>query len=549
MSSSISHHRDIASAPSNPSPPVSGRVANVWRWFASALPTAAVIAALGALAYWGHHTGWTIPKFSALVGQEEPEVGAWCDEHNVAESACIECNPSLLPPVVDYGWCKIHGISQCPFEHPEVAQTKTPVAISQADLDRANRALAVKPRIENNPLCQLHLRRVQFASAAAAEKVGVDIAVVQQRPIVESVVANGEVVYDQTRVAPLSSRLAGTVWRVEKLVGQQVRKGEVLALIDAAEVGRAKSELLQAIAQARLRDATTERLRPLAQDAAVAAQRFREAQASQQEAQIRLLAAQQALVNLGLPLAEHDFSALEPEEIARQIQFLGLLPELVAGLDSRLTSSNLLPLVSPIDGIIVERSAAAVAGKVVDTSDLLFTVADVSQMWLMLNVREEDARFLTLGQPVFFRHTNGQQEPEHQGTVGWISTAADDQTRTVRVRVDLPNADGHLRANTFGTGRIVLREEPKAIVVPSEAVHSDGNCQIVFVRDKNYLQADSPKFFYVRSVRTGVNDGDGTEIIAGLVPGEVIASKNSVVLEAQLLKGNLGAGCGCVDGH
>ena len=129
--------------------------------------------------------------------------------------------------------------------------------------------------------------------------------------------------------------------------------------------------------------------------------------------------------------------------------------------------------------------------------------------------------------------------------MSWISTAVDDQTRTVKVRVDLPNLDGRLRANTFGTGRIVLREEPNAIVVPSEAVHWDGDCHVVFVRDKDFLREGAPKFFHVRKVRLGVKNGDTTEIIVGLMPGEVIASRNSVVLEAQLLKSNLGAGCGC----
>jgi len=143
---------------------------------------------------------------------------------------------------------------------------------------------------------------------------------------------------------------------------------------------------------------------------------------------------------------------------------------------------------------------------------------------------------------------SSRDDLEIQGAVSWISTAADNQTRTIKVRADLPNADGRLRASTFGTGRIVLRDEPKAIVVPTEAVHWDGTCHVVFVRDKNYHDADSPKFFHVRSVRPGIKDGDMTEIIAGVLPGEVIASKNSVVLEAQLLKSNLGAGCGCADG-
>ena len=75
------------------------------------------------------------------------------------------------------------------------------------------------------------------------------------------------------------------------------------------------------------------------------------------------------------------------------------------------------------------------------------------------------------------------------------------------------------------------------------------NKVVVFVRDKNYFNESSAKFFHVRSVRPGVKTADSTEIIAGLFPGEVIACKNSVVLQSQLLKSNLGAGCGCADGH
>src|SRR5262249_4601729 len=138
-----------------------------------------------------------------------------------------------------------------------------------------------------------------------------------------------------------------------------------------------------------------------------------------------------------------------------------------------------------------------------------------------------------------------KDEPEIEGSLAWISTEADDQTRTVRVRVNLPNNDGHLRANTFGTGRIVLREEPRANVVPSEAVHWDGDCYVVFVRDKDFLKEGALKFFHVRKVRPGVKDGETAEIIAGLLPGEVIASKNSVVLMGQLLKATLGLGEGC----
>jgi RND family efflux transporter MFP subunit len=183
-----------------------------------------------------------------------------------------------------------------------------------------------------------------------------------------------------------------------------------------------------------------------------------------------------------------------------------------------------------------------VPGNVVDTSTTIFDIADVDQMWLTLNVRQDEAQFLARGQTVLFRPSHSTSEPEIKGSLAWISTEADDQTRTVKVRVNLPNEGGRLRANTFGTGRIVLREEPRAVVVPTEAVHNDGDCKIVFVRDKNFFQEGSLKFFHVRKVRPGVQEVDETEIIVGLLPGEVVASKNSVVLEAQLLKGNLGAG-------
>jgi cobalt-zinc-cadmium efflux system membrane fusion protein len=67
----------------------------------------------------------------------------------------------------------------------------------------------------------------------------------------------------------------------------------------------------------------------------------------------------------------------------------------------------------------------------------------------------------------------------------------------------------------------------------------------VFVRDKDYFKDGAPKYFHVREVRVGVQNGATSEIIAGLLPGEVVASKNSMVLEAQLLKSNLGEGCAC----
>ncbi|MFO0965018.1 MAG: hypothetical protein U0793_05440 [Gemmataceae bacterium] len=78
--------------------------------------------------------------------------------------------------------------------------------------------------------------------------------------------------------------------------------------------------------------------------------------------------------------------------------------------------------------------------------------------------------------------------------------------------------------------------------MPSEAIHWEGDCHIVFVRDKDYLKPGAPKVFHVRTVRPGVRNGDFTEIIAGVLPGEVIASRIAAILRSELLKNRLGEG-------
>ena len=182
-------------------------------------------------------------------------------------------------------------------------------------LERANRAIALRPRSENNSRCSLHMKRIQFASAESVEKVGVDIAIVAERPIVEAIVANGEIVYDETRMAHLSSRVPGTVWRVEKQVGDRVAKGDVLALIDAAEVGRLKSEFLQAVSQLRLKRENVERLRPLAGNV-IPRRSFWKCKRKPRRPAFNCIAAQQALVNLGLPIEADEFANLNADEIA-----------------------------------------------------------------------------------------------------------------------------------------------------------------------------------------------------------------------------------------
>jgi cobalt-zinc-cadmium efflux system membrane fusion protein len=506
------------------------------------VPTLLVMFALAGLGVYGHRTDWRLPKFSTLTGGSVGQPDDWCEEHAVPESQCVECHPELLPQGKDYGWCKEHGVENCPLCHPNVAQLRQTPVVTDADRQRAARALASAPRPENNPVCKNYRRRIQFASLDAVKKAGVDVALVDRQPIVEAVSVGGQITYDQTRFVSLSSRLPGTVRQAEKNVGDRVRAGEVLALVDAADVGRAKSEVIQALAQEESQEKVVNRLDGLSSRGIVPGRQAQTAEAEYAQARAALLSAQQALGTLGLPIDVAQLRGLPEDQLAERLRFLGIPERDIEGLGPDETTSNLLPVKAPMDGIIVARQV--VAGEVVDASRVLFQVADTSRMWLTLNVSVEDADRLALGQPVRFRPDGNLGEVS--GTLVWISTTADRQTRMVTVRAELPNPNGQLRNETFGAGQIILREEPEAIVVPNEAVHWEGCCHVVFVRNKGYFdKPESPKVFHVREVRPGAKNETFTEIIVGVLPGEVVATTGSDVLRAELLKNNLGEGCTC----
>ncbi len=500
------------------------------------LSTLAVVGVLAALAWWGHHSDWTLPKFSELVAGPPAKEEPWCAEHGVPEAICIACNPKLMPKGKLYGWCAEHGVHECPWEHPQVAQLAQVPRIDPADLARVKHALELCPRKPNNPQCKLHLRRIQFPSAQDADKAGIDIDLVSRGEVLETIDAVGEVQYDPTRVAQLASPAAGVVLLVNKNVGDRVSRGEVLALIDSAEVGRAKAQLLEALARVRLHEKTYQRLQSI--QAVVAGKRLLEAETALAGAQAQLEQAAQRLINLGLRVDRKQLRKLSAQELAERLPLLGLPSHVTSLLERVRPTANLLPVVAPLDGVVVWRSV--VAGEVVDPRRMLFTVADTRRMWLLLDVPQEQVRYVQEGQQVLFR-PDGSDHDE-VGQVSWISTTVDTTTRTVQVRVELDNPQGHLRNETFGTGRIVLRRDPRAILIPRSALHWEGCCHVVFVRDKDYLKPGSYKVFHTRSVRPGVVVGQQVEILAGLLPGEVVVTEGSAALRAELLKGNLGAG-------
>lgn len=522
-----------------PTQSVSSSASSRWQaflgWGFHSLANLAVLTGLVGLAWWGHSTGWKFPKYSQVTSTETAKQDDWCAEHGVPESICIECKKDLVPKHKPFGWCKTHGVAECVLDHPELAQVQKSPTLPKYDVLAA---LNMVERPSNNHRCKLHERRIQFATVDDVAKAGIDVEEVQERRMLEFKTANGEVGYDQTKLARLSSRLPGIAWWVIKNQGETVRRGEVLALIDAAEVGKAKTEFLQALATVDQKSRLQENVESLIRQGVYkegASQQI-EARAGMREAETRLLAAQQALVNLGLFIPD-GIQKMAPNQQAAAIQFLGIPQELVQQLSNQVTS-GLLPIKAPFDGIIVLRDV--VTNEVVDATKPLFVVADLNRMWLTLNVRQDEMAYVKVGQKILF--SEGDRKDEVEGRITWISTAVDEKTRTVSVRAELENKAGVLRANAFGTGKVILRDEQNAITVPNDAVQWEGDCFVVFVRDKNYFKKDAPKFFHVRTVRPGAKDAAHTELLAGVLPGEIVATKGSGVLRSELLKNNLGEG-------
>lgn len=473
--------------------------ANSWKLgqlAVAAVPNLIVLSTLIGIGYWGHTQHWRIPKFSELMGSAPPH-GTVTDHGRASDK---------VGPIV------AAGDSDKGTSPHSTAVTEVPTPSESAD----------------------SLPLIHFASRQALIKSGITTGVVEERHMDEFVTAYCNVTYDESRLAQLSCRVAGIVWRVDKQLGDTVKKGDILAIFDCNEVGRAKAEMLEADVKSDLAVQTLDRLKEAG--AAIAVRMLREAEADVRITRVRRFNAQQALLNLGLPISLRTSTNLSDTELAERLHFLGLPPEVVASLDAETASANLIPLISPFDGMIIDRHI--VTGEVVDPNDVQFTIADVRRMWLIMSVRKEDAANLEIGQSVFFSSTGVPGEIETK--VSWIAPETDKRTRSVQVRAELVNptrADGEgrsigtlaFRANMYGSARIRIRQQPLALVVPNSAVQWDGTRHLVFSPLSDGVT------FRAHPVKLGVIQEGYTEISSGVQKGQPIVATGSYLLKSELL--------------
>lgn len=383
------------------------------------------------------------------------------------------------------------------------------------------------PVHETNPLC------VHYKTPEAIQKSGITTTAASYEEVSEFVQANGTIGYHQRRVARLSSRVTGTVWRIDKHVGDAVRGGDVLLIIEAVDVGRMKAEFLSELIATETNEETLQRLEQI--PGAVPERQIRVARAELRNSRVRLLNAEQALVNLGFKVRMEDFEKLPETKRAEVIHFIGLPKEMSEQFDPDATTSNLVPIFAPFDGVIIGGDVGL--GEVVEPANHLIQIADISRMWINMEVQKEDVPKLKVGQPIEF-HVDGISEVL-KSKIDWISTQVNEETRTLQVRAEIENrvvypdepsetGQRQLRANTYGSGRILVRTQPKALVVPNECIQSDGTNDMVFVKTDEMT-------FEGRIVQCGINNGTQTEIRGSVQPGEMVVVHGSHILKSQVL--------------
>ena len=485
------------------------------------LPIAVVVVALVAAA---GIKGLIGPRDTQVQGAGLPpgaDPADWCAAHGVAESLCTRCHPELSKSLV---WCAEHALPEalCPICNPDLADRFVlcePHGLPASHCVRCDPSYAARvanaaPGESSTDLSSAdrgdrELPMIRLAGPEIAVRAGIEVASVRSFEHVDTITCNAEADYNQNRFAQVLPRVEGVVREVRVDLGDDVRRGDVLAVVDSARLGDAKADYLAALELIALAEKSLGRIRELAARQIVPEKSRLEAETRFQEAEIRTARARQTLVNLGLADDE--------------------LEQLVRDRDT----GSLLAVVAPLDGTIVRRHA--VEGEAVQGTTELFAVSDLRALWVYLDLYEKDLARVRVGQPVSFV-VEAFSAGGFPGTVTWVSPEVDPRTRTIRARAEVKNEGGLLRAHMFGRWLIEVSDAHQSLVVPKEAVQTHEGAHVVFVRKSDSL-------FEPRRVEIGHQTDTLWEIARGLNGDEQVVTKGSFLFKTELMKGAIGGGC------
>jgi cobalt-zinc-cadmium efflux system membrane fusion protein len=350
-------------------------------------------------------------------------------------------------------------------------------------------------------------QRVIHLNADQVKAAGIQTARAAVRKEVAALEANGQISAAEDRQARIGVRVPGRVTSLKAGVGDKVKKGQTLALVESADLGGAKADYVAAKAAAQLARETADREKQLYERKISSESEWRKAESEAVRTAAELQAAENRLHALGVG--------------DRQ------LPDKVGHFTSTIGAAT------PIAGVVVERPVTL--GEQVDPEDTLFLIMDLSEVWILVDVFERDLAQVSVGQKVKVSVT-AYSEQEFSGEVSHIGAVVEPRSRAVKVRVALPNPDGRLKPGMFA--RVALSgtegSEHEHLFVPVGAVQRTDGGAVVFV------PADEEGEYVAREVRTGHEAAGFVAIESGLSPDEEVVVAGSFILKSELGKESLG---------
>ncbi|HXH23753.1 MAG TPA: efflux RND transporter periplasmic adaptor subunit [Vicinamibacterales bacterium] len=359
----------------------------------------------------------------------------------------------------------------------------------------------------------------------AQRNASVEMARVTRTRLPATLEVTGIVAPDESRVAHVRPLARGVVERINVTLGSRVTAGQPLLTYDNVELGQLVGEFLSE--RAALRQAETDRevkrtslsrAEALIKIEAIAQQEldvrraeFRNAEAAVASAQARASKIEEQLHRFGL--SDADIRALSPE---------------ADEAPHRAASHSVLR--APFAGVVTKFDVAR--GEVVETDKELFTIADMSSVWVLADVYEKDLSKIRRDGAVSVK-VDAYPDRTFTGRITYVSDLIDPTTRSAKVRCVVENRDGALKLDMFAKVTLASADEREALVVPEDAIQQIDNQSIVFAQQ-------TPTRFERRDVQIGLRSGRLVEIVGGLDEGQTIVGRGSFYLKTALLRERIG---------
>lgn len=300
------------------------------------------------------------------------------------------------------------------------------------------------------------------------------------------------------RLANVAPRVSGRIVSAGAKLGDRVKQGQTLAVLDSIEVGEAQSSYAQVASEAAVAKAAFERAERLVKEQVVPAKEYQRAQGEYQRTQAQLRAATEKLKMLGVSTPGGG-------------------------------AASSFPLIAPLSGTVIERKA--VIGELAKPEDRLFVVADLSRVWVEANIPERQLAHVRTGAPAQ-ASVAAYPDQVFRGKVNVVGAVFDKETRTAKAIIELDNAKGMLRPNMFANVAIQTGESRELLAVPELAVTLVQGVPTVFVQEGEGFEA--------RPVELGERLGGKVVVSSGLKPGEQVVTEGVYALKARMLKSQIG---------